>query len=402
MTKSACLPAFVLFLVLLAASAQSTSSRGTTSSDWSAAANWTAGVPTSALDAIIGDVNFTGANQPSITAKSFCKSLTIGTGVKVSTLTVNHALSISGNITIGANGTIDHSTSQAISLRGNWSNSGTYIGSQNRSTVTFSGTTQTLTGATTFRRLQINAGSVTTLGGNISIGNQIKVAGTLDPGDSPTFAVSGNAKMSVLSGGTLVVRASTFVGNYPLNGAKTFAAASTVDYAATSVNQTVANNLTYGTLRISGGLTKTLAGNLPALNGTAATSGNNLVVAGTLDLASFTADRATGGGTTPGGTLSVANGATLKIGGTRTFPANYRTHSLGASSTVEYSGTNQAVTSESYGNLTLSSSSGSATKTMPTSAMTIAGNLVSTLGTGTSVSFTAGQVITVKGNVSIG
>src|SRR2546427_27206 len=80
-----------------------------------------------------------------------------------------------------------------------------------------------------------------------------------------------------------------------------------VDYAATSVNQTVANNLTYGTLRISGGLTKTLGGNLPALNGTTAISGNIIVVAGTLDLSSFGADRATGGGTTAGGTLSVAN-----------------------------------------------------------------------------------------------
>src|SRR5207245_6222758 len=118
--------------------------------------------------------------------------------------------------------------------------------------VSFSGTAQTLSGTTTFRRLLINAGSVTTLNGNISIGNQIKVAGTLEPGNSPTFAVSGNAKLAVLSGGTLVVRASTFAGNYPLNGAKTFAAASTVDYEATSVNQTVANNLTYGTLRISG------------------------------------------------------------------------------------------------------------------------------------------------------
>src|SRR5438477_1756275 len=398
MKKSTCLTVFALFLVQLAASAQSTSWRGTTSSDWSAAANWTAGVPTSALDAIIGDVNFGGANQPSITAKSFCKSLTIGTGVKASTLTVNHALSVSGNITIGANGTIDHSTAQAISLRGNWSNSGTYLGNQNRATVSFSGTVQTLSGITTFRRLLINAGSVTTLNSNISIGNQIKVAGTLDPGNSPTFAVSGNAKLAVLSGGTLVVRASTFAGNYPLNGAKTLAAASTVDYAANSVNQTVANNLTYGTLRISGGLTKTLSGNLPALNATTATSGNIIVAAGTLDLSSFSADRATGGGTTAGGTVSVANGATLKIGGTHTFPANYRTHSLGASSTVEYSGTSQTITRESYGNLTLSSSSGSATKTMPTSAMTIAGNLTSTLGFGTSVSFTAGQVITINGN----
>src|SRR6266478_3869164 len=142
MKKFTSLTFFALFLVQLAAYGQTTSWRGTTSTDWSSGANWTAGVPTSTVDAIIGDPNFTGSNQPSITAKSFCKSLTIGTGVKVSTLAVNHALSVSGNITIGANGTIDHSTSQAISLRGNWNNSGTYAANQNRATVTFSGTTQ--------------------------------------------------------------------------------------------------------------------------------------------------------------------------------------------------------------------------------------------------------------------
>src|SRR2546422_829718 len=124
-----------------------------------------------------------------------------------------------------------------------------------------------------------------------------------------------------------------------------------------------------------------------------------VVVAGTLDLSTFSADRASGGGTTLGGTLSVANGATLKIGGTHTFPANYRTHSLGAASTVEYSGTSQTVTAESYGNLALSSSGGAATKTMPTSALVIAGNLTSSVGAGTSVSFTAGAAITVRANV---
>ena len=40
--------------------------------------NWTAGVPTSAVDAIIGDANFTGINQPTISATATCKSLTIG------------------------------------------------------------------------------------------------------------------------------------------------------------------------------------------------------------------------------------------------------------------------------------------------------------------------------------
>src|SRR5262249_17429723 len=105
---------------------------------------------------------------------------------------------------------------------------------------------------------------------------------------------------------------------------------------------------------------------------------------------------------TPGGTLSLANGSTLKIGGTRTFPANFATHSLGVSSTVEYSGTSQAVSAEAYGNLKLSSSSGAAVKTMPATAMTIAGNLTSTIGAGTSVSFTAAAAITVRGNAVLG
>ena len=381
-----------------AARAQTTSWKGTTSTDWSRASNWTAGVPTSAVDAIIGDANFTGPNQPGMTGKSFCRSLTIGAGAKASTLTVQHTLNVSGNITIGANGDIEHNGGASIFLTGNWNNGGIYNANQNKSTVVFSGTSQTLSGPTTFRRLTVNVGSSTALNANVSVTGQFKVSGTLDPGESPTFAVSGNGKLVLRAGGTLRVKASTFAGNYALTGPKTLDAASIVDYAATAVNQSVANNLTYGTLRISGGLTKTLAGNLPALNGKVATSGNIIVVSGTLDLSSFSADRATGGGATSGGTISVANGATMKIGGTHTFPLNYRTHSLAVSSTVEYSGTNQTVTRESYGNLALSSSGGSAVKTMPTSAMTIAGNLTSSVGTGTAVSYTAGQVITIKGN----
>jgi fibronectin-binding autotransporter adhesin len=392
--------AFAFLLLLPAPLAQAqTSWKGTVSTDWSAAGNWTAGVPNSSLDAIVGDVNFTGPNQPSITGKSTCKSLTIGTGAKVSALTVNHAFTVSGSISIGANGTLIQATSRPISLAGNWNNLGTYTPNQNRATVTFSGTSQVISGTTAFNRIIINAGSRTTLGGNISVSNQLIVSGTLDPGDSPSFTVSGNAKLVVKNGGTLVVKAATFVANYGLNGAKNLAAGSTVDYASASVNQTVANNLTYGTLRISGGSTKTLAGNLLALNGTVATAGNLNVVAGTLDLAGFSADRSAG---TTGGTVSVGNGATLKIGGTRSFPSNYQTHSLGAASTVEYSGSTQTVTAEAYGNLTLSSSGGAAVKTMPTTPMTIAGSLTSAVGGGTSVSFTAGAAISVQGNLSLG
>src|SRR5438552_931311 len=132
-------------LAPLAARAQ-TSWNGSVSTDWSIAANWTAGVPSSTVAAIIGDANFTGANQPSITAKSVCKSLVIGNGATTSILTVNHSLSVLGDITIGANGAINHNSPQAISLTGNWNNAGTYTIGQNRATITFSGSSQILSG----------------------------------------------------------------------------------------------------------------------------------------------------------------------------------------------------------------------------------------------------------------
>ena len=114
------------------------------------------------------------------------------------------------------------------------------------------------------------------------------------------------------------------------------------------------------------------------MNSTAAAYGNISVVGCTLDLVTFTANR---GATVAGGSITVSNGATLKIGGTISFPTNYATHTLGATSTVEYGGTTQTVTLESYGNLTLSSSSsGGVVKTMPASALTIATNFTTSVG----------------------
>src|SRR5262249_35859537 len=158
-----------------------TSWKGTSSTAWGTAANWTAGVPTSTVDAIIGDANFTGSNQPDITQNATCKSLTVGAGTIASTLTVDKSLSVSGNVTIGANGTITHNSSTTISLTGNWSNSGTYNGVKSGSkepTVTFAGTTQSITGATTFRKLTINSGSTTVLNANLVVNKALSVSGT--------------------------------------------------------------------------------------------------------------------------------------------------------------------------------------------------------------------------------
>ena len=379
--------------------AQTTSWKGTSSTAWNTAANWTIGVPNAGTNAVIGDANFTGANQPTVNATATCKSLTLGTGTKACTLTVTKKITVSGYVLIGTNATVTHSGAVAVTLTGNWTNSGTYNASSASASIVFAGTTQALVGnAAAFQKLTINAGSTVTLYTNISVANILTVTGTLDPRESPTYVVSGAGKLTVNSGGYLFVKAATFPANYSLTGTKTINAACTVDYAATNVNQTVTNALTYGTLRISGGGVKSLATNLNTLASSTATAGNINVVAGTFDLSSWTAKRGT---TAVGGTFTVANGATLKIGGTNSFPANYATHSIGASSTIEYSGTNQTVAAEAYGNLNFSSVSGAAVKTFATNPVSVAGNLISSVGAGTAVTLTANGVLTVNGNVSL-
>jgi hypothetical protein len=367
-----------------------TSWKGTTSIDWSRASNWTNGVPTSTVDAIIGDASFTGANQPKLTAAgSSCKSLTIGAGTKVSVLTVAKGLSVSGNITIGANGTINHN-GKDILLTGNWNNSGSYSGSAS-ATITFGGSVQTISGSTPFRSVTVNSGTTLKLASNISVSHQLDVNGIVDPGEAPTFTISGNGNIVGEASATLLVKASTFTGNYGMTGGgSNVKNTCTVDYAATTINQTVSNPFTYGNLRISGALTKTLNTNLTVIGG------NLTVASATFDLSTFTANGS-------GGTfLVVANGATLKIGGTNTFPSGSSPNSLGVTSTVIYSGGNQAVGLQTYGNLTLTGSGGAAAKTFPAGAMTIAGNLTSTTGSSPSLSFTAGGAITVNGNISLG
>ncbi|HYW71033.1 MAG TPA: hypothetical protein VE961_08365, partial [Pyrinomonadaceae bacterium] len=122
---------------------------------------------------------------------------------------------------------------------------------------------------------------------------------------------------------------------------------------------------------------------------TATNNGNVTVTAGTLDLSTYQLN-----GNAVVETLSVANGATLRIGANN-FPTSYSTRSFGATSTVEYYGAAQTVSAETYGHLTLS---GSSTKTMPATALTTQGNFTMS-GT---ASATAGASMTVGGNFTIG
>ncbi|MDF1559904.1 MAG: G8 domain-containing protein [Bacteroidales bacterium] len=107
-----------------------------------------------------------------------------------------------------------------------------------------------------------------------------------------------------------------------------------------------------------------------SLNQSYSPDGNLTVSSGILDLGTYTLSRSQSGGT-----LSVADGATLKVGGANTLPAGYTTVSLSPLSTVEYSGEAQTVFPETYGNLMLS---GTGNKSIsPGAAVTVTGDLTS-------------------------
>lgn len=320
---------------------------GNVSSDWANADNWCDGVlPSSTTDVII---TAGAGNMPAISSSVSCRNLTINSGA---TVTLNSA------------GTLN--------IAGTLANSGTFI---NNGTVNFNGTSgqQTFTGVTSFYNLTLNNTAGLLLPAAITVNNNLTIsAGTLNANNF-NIVVKGNWTNNA---GTTAFTAGT--GTVTFNG--TIAKTISGSFATTFNNLTVADS-----------------GNVVTLNVNASILGNLMVSGGTLDLASFTANRATAGGT-----LTVSNNATLKIGGTNTYPTNYTTNTLVVASTVEYSGGNQTIANQSYGNLKLSSASGAAVKTFPGTALTVVGNLISILGSGTSLSFTAAANITVNGNVSIG
>jgi hypothetical protein len=222
------------------------------------------------------------------------------------------------------------------------------------------------TAARTFNALGNSTATVTLN----SAGNQtVATTGVTYPnlefggGGTKTLGTGNNQTINILGSMTIDtgVTASTnrtgitmaVAGNFINNGTYTSTNITNVFNGSTAqtiggTSATTFNNLT---------IAETGTGSTTLLLNSAVTS-NLSVSSGTLDLGAFTANR-----TTAGGTIAVANGATLMAGGTNGFPANYTTHTLGATSTVVYNGTNQSISAEAapgYGYLTLG---GSGTKT---------------------------------------
>ncbi len=420
---------------------------GVISTNWSTAGNWSSGtVPTSADDITI-PANVASGRYPVVsTAAANAKTITLaaGAGTQPSLTVSANTLTVAGNFTINA-GTVTHSGGTIAVTAGAVSVTGTLIvsGGTFRSSVTLtvnSGGNVNVSGSGVLHMANALAtiptdhiviaagGTLTQSGGSVNVRDLTTAAGTPAgtysqsagtfrmyhdfrnsgifsstggtiefagngggnafnaPGTNQFFNVVVNAGVSTDFSSNLA--ASILVrGDWTMNGtANLTGRASTVTFNGTGA-QTIggASSTTFRNVTVNKASgTVSLAGNQ------AVASGDLSVLAGTLDLSSFTMNRSAGGGT-----ITVANGATLQIGGTNTFPSNYTTHTLGATSTVEYNGSAQTVTAESYGHLTLS---GILTKTMPPSAMVIAGNF-SMAGT---AGATAGQALTVNGNFNLG
>jgi CSLREA domain-containing protein len=237
-------------------------------------------------------------------------------------------------------------------------------------TVNLSGTSaQTISGAGTLSATANSTLAITnsvgvTLQRDIATVGAVTVSGVLNFG---TNAVTGTGGLfTTTSTATLGIGSAdgidsgSTIGNIRVTGTRTFDPATSYNYNG-SISQATGNGLS-GTVRnftvantgAGGNNTVTLGSVVSVVNGDLSIS------SGIFDLGANTANRSAGGGT-----LTVSNGATLKIGGTGTLPANYATHAIGATSTINYAGTTQTVatlnSAQNYGNLTIS---GSGTKTL--------------------------------------
>ena len=219
----------------------------------------------------------------------------------------------------------------------------------------------------------------------------VNAAGTKPDSLGGNITVNGNL---TLTKGTL--RAST--SNY------------NVDVKGNWINNASATAFTPGTgsVTLDGTTANTLGGTFLStfynltLNDTAGISLTDSITAtksisvggGIFDLSTYTAR-----GTT-GATFTLRSGSTLKIGGTNSFPANFTTDSLAATSTVNYYGGAQTVAAVKYGNLTLSGTSaktGTANDTLANNltlsqslTMPASDTLVMTSATGSNVTSSGG------------
>jgi sRNA-binding regulator protein Hfq len=276
----------------------------------------------------------------------------------------NRNLTVLGNFSqTGGTNDLTVSGSGTLNVAGNFSQTGGTFTESNTfipvANVVFNGTgVQTFTsgGAVSGQiNFTVNGGATLMMSTNF-LGN----------GSTGTFTLSSGGSLGI--GDALGITTSGASGNIRVSGTRTYNTAGNYIYNGPA-SQVTSNGLpaTVSSLTVSN------TGGIVTLGSNVSVTSNLTVSAGAFDLGSFIANRISSGGT-----ITVANGAALKVGGTNPFPARYANLNIGTNSTVEYEGSAQSVTNASYGNLT---TSGSSTKTLQAGATTIAGEL--TIGPGT-------------------
>ncbi|MEJ8802480.1 T9SS type A sorting domain-containing protein [Pontibacter sp. H249] len=294
-----------------------------------------------------------------------------------------------------------------LAVRGDWINNGGYSEARrlinNRyyyPIVGFIGAQQTIGGdnASEFSDLRILSGSTVTQEANVTIdrvvsnrATNVQVDGTLNAGAKKMTLVYDDA-FTVGANGVLQVMALNFSSNYSRFPTQNKGA--TIEYAANGPQNIVTN--THDNLLLSGSGVKSLTGH--TTNYADYVGGNVTVKSGvTLNLGTYTLLRSNG--STAGGELRVEGGGRLHIGNSDNadnFPAGspgYQRITLDANSTVEYNGSgDQTISTQTYGNLILT---GSGTKRMPATTLTVAGNFE---GNGSAV-FTARGAIDIAKDV---
>jgi hypothetical protein len=433
--------AFVLLFGATSAAAKTTTWTPTTGGSWATAGNWNNGVP-AATDTVIisSDQSSDITAVPTISLNT----LTISGNCNLDASATANTLTVTGTFTVAAGKTFELGNNTRIlfvlSSTGTGTISGTVImhsGSTNRLfqvdgdlTIASAGVIND-DGGTNNSDFTLSSGATLRIGSTAGISStgasgNIQVTGTISFSTGANYVYNGTAAQATGTGlptgltGTLTINnpgntvtldnARTIASGGTVNIiAGTFAAGTNLTMATTSsitrgggtmtgtpqgagiYNVTYTGNSMTTSTELAGTGLNNVTANLTAgqtltLDVNRAPDGNLSVTTGTFDLSSLTINRSAAGGT-----LTVSNGATLKIGGTNTFPTNYSTHTLGATSTVEYSGTAQNVSAETYGHLT---TSGSGTKTMQ--AATIV-NGTFTIGSGTTLDEAAIQTTMASG-----
>jgi len=291
------------------------------------------------------------------------------------------------------------SSSSTLTCNGNATLSGSGVFVHNNGSFviqTKNGSTRTITGTFTFYELSLNFNATAhNESRTVNLANDITVTNNL----KFNFSGGGNNK-------TLTLGTSSYKIDLTDNGsvgAGVSVSASGGSLSAINVNTTTNFNSSYSqTLSFPNAALKynDIKCNNTHTNGVAL--GANVTTTNVIGSITVESGTLTNDPSTPrtiagnaGKTFQVNSGATVKLYGTVGFPTGFGTNTLSSGSTFEYAGTTQTISSTpTYHNLTLSSSSGSTTKTLAA-----ATDINGVLTTGSSTTLdAAGYTMNVGGN----